>query len=243
MTKKRADVLIVEKGLAKSRNVAVQLIENGVVFASGKQISKPSEKIDEAYVIEVQAELPYVGRGGFKLEKALTDFKIDVKDAIALDVGSSTGGFTDCLLQRGAKKVYAIDVGTNQLDSKLKNDPRVISMEKTDIRSLAPLPDQISLAVIDVSFISLTQILSAVKKLVIVGGDIVALVKPQFETPPEAKNKSGVVRNIEEQTAVIKKVKDFALKIGLEVIAESRSPITGGSGNVEYLLHLKNQMI
>jgi 23S rRNA (cytidine1920-2'-O)/16S rRNA (cytidine1409-2'-O)-methyltransferase len=194
--KKRIDSLIFEKGLTSSRNMASELIKAGRIKAGGKIILKNSEKIEEAALVEIVGdELPYVGRGGLKLEKALTEFEVRVEKLTVLDVGASTGGFTECLLRQGARKVYAVDVGTDQLVAKLKDDPRVVSLEKTDIRNVEKLPEEIDLAVIDVSFISLELVLEKVKSLTKKNGQIIALVKPQFETSQKTKNKSGVVKN------------------------------------------------
>ncbi len=238
---KRADVLVFEKGLAKSRNSATALIKAGRIMANKEIVLKNAELVDETAVIEILGDdVPYVGRGGLKLEKALAEFKIDPANIIAIDVGSSTGGFTECLLRQGAKKVYAIDVGTDQLDLMLKKDSRVISMEKTDIRNIKTLPDKIDLAVIDVSFISLEQILDGVKKLLKKKAKIIALVKPQFETSPKAKNKSGVVTDPEIRKLALEKIKKVALDIGLETVLEIDSPISGGNGNKEYLLLLQS---
>ena len=176
----RLDILITEKKLARSRNTASDLIKNSLVKVNGEIIIKPAKDVAENAIIEILEQPKYVGRGGLKLEKALEEFQINPEGLIILDVGSSTGGFTDCLLQKGAKKVYALDVGTDQLDPTLKNDPRVISMEKTDIRNIETLPDKIDMAVIDVSFISLELILESVKNLLKAKGKIITLIKPQF---------------------------------------------------------------
>jgi len=238
----RLDTLLVKKGLVKSRNVAESLIKNSKVSVNGKIITKPAKDLVDSteLKIEILEQPKYVGRGGLKLEKALLEFKINPEDLVVLDVGSSTGGFTDCLLQQGAKKIYAIDVGTGQFDSKLKTDARVILMEKTDIRDVKNLPEKAELAVVDVSFISLELILPAVKKLLKEGGKIIALVKPQFETPKIAKNKNGVVKSDDLRNTALDKVKDFALKFGLKTLDFIDSPISGGSGNKEYLLLLQN---
>jgi 23S rRNA (cytidine1920-2'-O)/16S rRNA (cytidine1409-2'-O)-methyltransferase len=232
----RLDILITEKKLARSRNTASDLIKNSLVKVNGEIIIKPSKDIAENAIIEILEQPKYVGRGGLKLEKALEEFQINPEGMTVLDVGSSTGGFTDCLLQKGAQKVYALDVGTDQLDPSLKNDPRVISMEKTDIRNIKTLPDKIDLAVIDVSFISLELILESVKNLLKTKGKIIALVKPQFETAKEDKNKSGIVKNNELREKVLEKIKNYAQEINLKVLKETASPILGGSGNKEYLV-------
>ena len=235
----RLDILITEKKLVKSRSTANDLIKKGLVKVNGEIITKTAKDIGENAIIEILEQPKYVSRGGLKLEKALEEFQINPEGLIVLDVGSSTGGFTDCLLQKGAKKVYALDVGTDQLDSILRNDPRVISMEKTDIRNIKTLPDKIDMAVIDVSFISLEMILESVKNLLRAKGKIIALIKPQFETAREDKNKSGIVKNDELREKVLKKIKNYAQKINLEILKETDSPILGGSGNKEYLILLE----
>jgi 23S rRNA (cytidine1920-2'-O)/16S rRNA (cytidine1409-2'-O)-methyltransferase len=232
----RLDILITEKKLVKSRSVAGDLIKKGLVRVNNEIITKTAKDVPEDAVIEILEQPKYVGRGGLKLEKALEEFQINPEGLIVLDVGSSTGGFTDCLLQKGAKKVYALDVGTDQLDPNLKNDPRVISMEKTDIRNIKTLPDKIDMAVIDVSFISLEMILESVKNLLKTEGKIIALIKPQFETSKTDKNKSGIVKNDELREKVLEKIKNYAQKINLKVLKETDSPILGGSGNKEYLV-------
>ena len=255
----RLDILIAGKKLARSRNVASGLIKKGLVKVNGKIISKPAAEIPGDALIEILKQPKYVGRGGLKLEKALEEFKIDPAGLIALDVGSSTGGFTDCLLQRGVKRVYAIDVGTGQFDEKLGNDPRIVLMEKTDIRNVEKLPlnspaagesgehffkknvlaDKPSLAVIDVSFISLAAVLPSVKKLIEEKGRIIALVKPQFETEKGEKNRRGVVKGAEIREKVLEKIKDYCRKNHLEISGLTDSPILGGSGNKEYLMLLQ----
>lgn len=236
--KERVDIIIFKRGLAKSRTVASKLIIEGKVLVNDKILTKNSTLVADDCIIIVTEQPRYVSRGGLKLEKALSEFKVSPKGLIALDIGSSTGGFTDCLLQNGARKVYAIDVGTNQLDPKLKNHPQVVSLEKTDIRNIKNLPEKIDLAVIDVSFISLELILETVKNLVRDGGQIIALVKPQFETSNTVKNRQGIIKNRVIQEKALEKVETFCRKIGLKVVANIDSPILGGSGNKEYLLFL-----
>ncbi|MFA7252478.1 MAG: TlyA family RNA methyltransferase [Candidatus Paceibacterota bacterium] len=239
--KKRIDILLFEKGLAKSRHAGSELIKAQRITVDGKIIQKNSEQVDLDSKIEIiGTEKQYVGRGGLKLEKALLEFKIDPSKLIALDVGSSTGGFTECLLRQGAKKVYAVDVGTDQFDADLKKDPKIILMEKTDIRKVEKLPEEIDLAVIDVSFISLELVLESVKNLVKQNGLIIALIKPQFETKKEEKNKSGIVKTKESRESVLKKIGDFSEKIGLKIMGIIDSPILGGSGNKEYFILLQN---
>ena len=185
--------------------------------------------------------LPYVSRGGFKLEKALETFDVDVKGKVCTDVGSSTGGFTDCMLQNGAAKVFAIDVGRGQLDWKLRNDPRVICVEKTNIRYVAPedIGETVDFSSIDVSFISLTKVLGPIRDYLSDEGEIVALIKPQFEAGREKVGKKGVVREKSTHREVIEKIMDFAMSIGFDLCALEFSPIKGPEGNIEYLIHLK----
>lgn len=237
----RLDTLITERKLVKSRSVALDLIKKGKVMVGGEIITKASKDFNDVpeLKIEILEQPKYVGRGGLKLEKALTEFKINPADLVCLDVGSSTGGFTDCLLQNGARKIYAVDVGTDQFDPELKKDSRVVLMEQTDIRAVQNLPEKASLAVIDVSFISLELVLESVKNLLKKDGQIIALVKPQFETIKEAKNKSGVVKNDDFRKKVLENIKTFCQKIDLEIIGATDSPILGGSGNKEYLLLLQ----
>jgi 23S rRNA (cytidine1920-2'-O)/16S rRNA (cytidine1409-2'-O)-methyltransferase len=241
----RLDVLIVNKNLVKSRSVALDLIKKGLVRINGKISTKPAKDYEDRpdLKIEIIEQPKYVGRGGLKLEEALLEFKIIPVDLICLDVGSSTGGFTDCLLQNGAKKVYAIDVGTGQFDLELAKDPKITLLEQTDIRNIKNLPEKIDLAVIDVSFISLELILEPVKNLLKAGGKIIALIKPQFETKKEAKNKSGIVKTDEIREQVLENIKNYCQKINLKVLAITDSPILGGSGNKEYLILLEKSRI
>ncbi len=217
----------------------MDLIKKGLVKANGEVVTKPAKEYPLETDIEITAQPKYVGRGGLKLEKALTEFQVDPTGLTVLDIGSSTGGFTDCLLQAGAKKVYAVDVGTDQLDSKLKTDPRVISMERTDIRKINKLPEKADLAVIDVSFISLALVLQKVSDLLKEKSKIIALVKPQFESANIDKNKSGVVKNDQIREKVLEKIKNFCAQNHLAVVKTIDSPILGGSGNKEYLLFLQ----
>lgn len=235
----RLDILMISKRLARSRNTAIILIKNGMVKVDGEVMTKPAKDLPEDAIIEIIEQPKYVGRGGLKLEGALNKFEIDPTNLICLDVGSSTGGFTDCLLQNGAKKVYAVDVGTEQFNSELKKDSRITLMEKTDIRSVKSLPEKIDLAVIDVSFISLELILPPVKNLLKDKGQIIALIKPQFETSKIEKNKSGVVKTDKIREQVLKNIQNFCEKIDLKTVQITDSPILGGSGNKEYLIMLQ----
>ena len=240
--KERLDVLLVNRNLAESREKAKAIIMSGNVFVDGQREDKAGSTFSEDVAIEVKGNpLKYVSRGGLKLEKAMDHYGISIEGKTCMDVGSSTGGFTDCMLQNGAVKVYSVDVGTNQLAWKLRQDERVISMEKTNIRYLTPdqIPDQISFASIDVSFISLTKVLLPVRELLSVGGEIVALIKPQFEAGREKVGKKGVVRDTKVHEEVIELVSGYASSIGFECINLEFSPIKGPEGNIEYLLYLK----
>lgn len=240
--KERLDVLLVKRNLAESREKAKAVIMSGNVFVDGQREDKAGSTFPPDVSIEVRGHaLPYVSRGGLKLEKALANFDVDVMDCVCTDVGSSTGGFTDCMLQNGAKKVYAIDVGRGQLDWKLRNDPRVVCMEKTNIRYVTPedIGEPVDFSSIDVSFISLTKVLVPIRDYLKADGQIVALIKPQFEAGREKVGKKGVVREKSTHREVIRKVMDFAQGIGFDLCALDFSPIKGPEGNIEYLIHLK----
>ena len=239
--KKRLDVLMAERGLAESREKAKALIMSGVVYAGGVRADKAGTSYDEEIPLEIRGEKPrYVSRGGLKLEKAMQVFPIDIRGSICLDVGSSTGGFTDCMLQNGAARVYSIDVGRGQLDWKLRNDPRVVCMERTNIRYVQPedLPEKGSFSSIDVSFISLVKVLLPVRDLLEEDGRIVCLIKPQFEAGREKVGKKGVVRDPKVHEEVIRKVVLYAAGIGLVPLALDFSPVKGPEGNIEYLCFL-----
>ena len=240
--KMRLDVLLVNRGLAESREKAKAVIMEGKVFVKGQREDKAGSMFDEAAPIEIHGQkLRYVSRGGLKLEKAVAHFDLKLEGKICMDVGSSTGGFTDCMLQNGAAKVYAVDVGTNQLDWKLRSDPRVVCMEKTNIRYL--LPEQIeeppAFASIDVAFISLTKVLRPVRELLTADGQVVALIKPQFEAGREKVGKKGVVREKSTHLEVIRQVLAYAWSIGFDILALEFSPIKGPEGNIEYLAWLQ----
>ena len=240
--KMRLDVLLVNRGLAESREKAKAVIMEGKVFVKGQREDKAGSMFDEAAPIEIHGQkLRYVSRGGLKLEKAVAHFDLKLEGTICMDVGSSTGGFTDCMLQNGAAKVYAVDVGTNQLDWKLRSDPRVVCMEKTNIRYL--LPEQIeeppAFASIDVAFISLTKVLRPVRELLTADGQVVALIKPQFEAGREKVGKKGVVREKSTHLEVIRQVLAYAWSIGFDILALEFSPIKGPEGNIEYLAWLQ----
>lgn len=244
--KERLDVLLVNRGLAPSREKAKAVIMSGTVFVNGQREDKAGTLFDEKADIVVKGNtLRYVSRGGLKLEKAIEKHGISVKGKICMDVGSSTGGFTDCMLQNGAKKVYAIDVGTNQLAWKLRQDERVISMEKTNIRYLTPdmLAETIEFASIDVAFISLTKVFGPLWELLCDDAQVVALIKPQFEAGREKVGKKGVVREPAVHIEVIKQVAAYAMGHGYSLLLLDYSPIRGPEGNIEYLLHLKKDSI
>jgi 23S rRNA (cytidine1920-2'-O)/16S rRNA (cytidine1409-2'-O)-methyltransferase len=240
--KERIDKILVERGLTPSREKARALVMAGQVVVDDHAVDKPGQMVPVAAQVRIKGEvLPFVSRGGLKLEKALDEFNIDVAGIVALDVGASTGGFTDCLLQRGARKVMAVDVGYGQLAWKLRQDNRVVSLEKTNIRHLTPdrLPDVPDLAVIDASFISLAKVLPATLELVRAGGTIIALIKPQFEVGRGQVGKGGVVRDGEKHREVVASIKAIAESLGLAVMGVTESPILGPKGNREFLIHLE----
>lgn len=241
--KERLDVLLVSQGLAASREKAKAIIMSGNVLVNGQREDKAGTMIDVKAEITVKGgQLKYVSRGGLKLEKAMSHFDLTLEGRVCMDVGASTGGFTDCMLQNGAVKVYSVDVGHGQLDWKLRNDPRVVCMEKTNIRYVTPedIEDRIQFSSIDVSFISLTKVLGPVKALLTEDGQIVCLIKPQFEAGREKVGKKGVVREKSTHLEVIEKVMEFAVSIGFEILNLEFSPIKGPEGNIEYLLYLQN---
>lgn len=242
--KKRLDVLLTEQGLAPSREKAKALIMAGIVYVNNQKEDKAGTSFPEDAVVEVRGQgLRYVSRGGLKLEKAMQAFPIDLTGRYCMDIGASTGGFTDCMLQNGAAGVYAIDVGYGQLDWKLREDPRVICMEKTNFRYVKPedldparMPD---FASVDVSFISLSKILPPAHAILPAGGEMVCLIKPQFEAGREKVGKKGVVRDPRVHIEVIENVLQIAQGAGFAVLGLSWSPIRGPEGNIEYLMHLR----
>ena len=241
--KERLDILLVNRNLAESREKAKAIIMSGIVYVEGQKEDKAGTTFEDTVSIEVRgATLKYVSRGGLKLEKAMTHFGVTLEGKICMDVGSSTGGFTDCMLQNGAVKVYAVDVGHGQLAWKLRNDPRVVCMEKTNIRYVteADIPDRIQFSSIDVSFISLTKVLGPVKALLAEDGQIVCLIKPQFEAGREKVGKKGVVREKSTHLEVIEQVISYAGSLGFGIRNLEFSPIKGPEGNIEYLLYLQN---
>ncbi|KPK00896.1 MAG: hypothetical protein AMK71_07545 [Nitrospira bacterium SG8_35_4] len=239
--KVRLDKLLFERGLVESREKAKALILAGNVLVNGQVVDKAGSlvKLDDS--VSLKERLRYVSRGGLKLEQALHEFNIDVKGVIAMDVGASTGGFTDCLLQNGARKVYAIDVGYGQFDIKLRNDERVVLLEKTNIRYLEKekVEDAINIAVIDVSFISLLKVIPRVMEFLQEEAEIVALIKPQFEVGRKDVGKGGVVKDEEKRRAAVARIKSESEKIGLTVAGITESPLKGPKGNVEYLIYLR----
>ena len=243
--KERLDILLVKQGLAESREKAKAVIMAGEVFVQGQREDKAGAMFDESKVtITVKgSSLRYVSRGGLKLEKAMACFPITLEDDICMDIGSSTGGFTDCMLQNGAKKVYSVDVGHGQLAWKLRQDERVVCMEKTNFRYLTrdQIADDLDFASVDVSFISLTKILLPAWRLLKCGGQMVCLIKPQFEAGREKVGKKGVVRDPAVHREVIAKVMDFAALLHFSVLGLTWSPIKGPEGNIEYLIFIQKE--
>ena len=243
MAKERLDVILVNRGLASSREKAKTIIMAGDVFVNGQREDKPGTSFDETKITSLEVkgnELPFVSRGGLKLDKAVKNFGFSLQDAVCMDIGASTGGFTDCMLQNGASKVYSVDVGHGQLDWKLRSDDRVVCMEKTNFRYLTrdQIDDDIDFASCDVSFISLTRILVPARKLLKDGAQMVVLIKPQFEAGRDKVGKKGVVRDKKVHEEVISRIMDFADMAGFEILHLDYSPIRGPEGNIEYLLHL-----
>ena len=242
--KERLDVLLVKQNLAPSREKAKAMIMAGSVLVDGQREDKAGSMFPDTVKLTIKGHtLPYVSRGGLKLEKAMTHFDLSLDGKVCMDVGASTGGFTDCMLQNGAVNVYSVDVGHGQLDWKLRNDPRVVCMERTNIRYVTPedLEEKAEFVSIDVSFISLTKVLPPVRELMEDGAEMVCLIKPQFEAGREKVGKKGVVRDPAVHREVIGKVVDFARSLSFGVLHLEFSPIKGPEGNIEYLLHLRKQ--
>ncbi|WP_022768376.1 TlyA family RNA methyltransferase [Butyrivibrio sp. NC2007] len=242
--KERLDVLLVNRGLAPSREKAKALIMAGDVFVNGQREDKPGTTFEEARITSLEvkgAQLPYVSRGGLKLEKAVKNFGFSLEGKVCMDIGASTGGFTDCMLQNGAAKVYSVDVGHGQLDWKLRSDDRVVCMEKTNFRYMVrdDIDDDLDFASCDVSFISLTKILLPARRLLKDGAEMVCLIKPQFEAGKEKVGKKGVVRDPEVHSEVVHRIFDFMGIAGFEVLHLDFSPIKGPEGNIEYLIHIR----
>jgi len=240
--KKRLDVLLTERNLAESRAKAQAIIMAGLVYVQGQKADKPGISYEENVEIEVRGEVcPYVSRGGLKLEKALRDFHVDPTGFVCSDSGASTGGFTDCLLQQGAKKVFAIDVGYGQLDWKIRSDPRVVVMERTNIRYVTPeqLGEPLDLSVVDVSFISLKIVLPAIQALLKPGmGQVLCLIKPQFEAGRDQVGKKGVIRDPQIHKQVLDDFVELADTLGFSILGLTFSPVKGPEGNIEFLGHL-----
>ncbi len=240
--KKRLDVLITEKGLVESRQKARALIMEGSVLVNGQPAQKPGQMLPQNVNIEIKESLPYVSRGGLKLAQALKHFGIDVKDRVAMDIGASTGGFTDCLLQHGACRVYAVDVGYGQLHWRLRQDPRVVIFERTNIRHLPKekVPEPMDIITIDVSFISLEKVLPKVKEFLKPQGEALALVKPQFEVGRGEVDRGGVVRDPEKRLQAVRKVIAFSESIGFQCLGQMACTVKGQKkGNVEYFIYLR----
>lgn len=242
MVKKRLDLLVYENGLAESREKAKALIMSGLIYVNNQKSDKPGTMYAEETKIELRGnKLPYVSRGGLKLEKAMTAFNLDLNNKITMDVGASTGGFTDCMLQNGAAKVYSVDVGYGQLAWKLRNDNRVINLERTNARYLTheQVPDNIDFFSVDVAFISLCLVLEPIYNLLSENGEGVCLIKPQFEAGREKVGKNGVVRDPEVHIEVIQKIYNFCIQHNFIVSGLDYSPIKGPEGNIEYLIHIR----
>lgn len=239
--RKRVDILLVERGLAETRERAQALILAGEVLLGDRAVPKPGVLVDEAAVLQVRQPLPYVSRGGEKLAAALDCFGLQVGGLTGLDVGASTGGFTDCLLQRGARQVYAVDVGYGQLDWRLRQDPRVVVLEKTNIRYLESLPEPVDFAVVDVSFISLILVLPAVRRLLRPGGWVVALIKPQFEAGRQQVSRGGVVRDPAVHREVLERLCGWAAANGWTLGGLCPSPLLGPAGNREFFALLRTE--
>ena len=240
--KERLDVLLVEKGICTSRERAKTSIMAGLVYVDGQKVDKVGEKVSvEADIVYKGEKMPYVSRGGFKLEKAMKEFNIDLTDTVCMDIGASTGGFTDCMLQNGAKKVYSVDVGYGQLDWKLRNDERVVNLERTNVRYITEeqVPDKIEFFSVDVAFISLCLVLPPVRNLLANNAEAVCLIKPQFEAGRDKVGKKGVVRDISVHIEVIEKIYNFCLENGFDVLGLDYSPIKGPEGNIEYLIYIR----
>lgn len=244
--KERLDLLLVREGFLTSREKAKAVIMSGNVFVDGQREDKAGTFFDpdKAHIEVKGMALKYVSRGGLKLEKGMNGFGLKLEGKVCMDIGASTGGFTDCMLQNGASKVYSVDVGYGQLDWKLRNDPRVVCMEKTNFRFMTPadIQEKLDFASVDVSFISLTKILLPARALLGDTGEMVCLIKPQFEAGREKVGKKGVVREPEIHREVVKKIIDFADYIGFDVLHLDFSPIKGPEGNIEYLLHLQKNI-
>ena len=236
--------MLFEKGLVESREKAKALIIAGEVLVNGIVTDKAGAQMTPDAELRIKSKMPFVSRGGLKLEQAVNEFKIKLKNRTSMDVGASTGGFTDCMLQHGAAKVYAVDVGYGQFDWRLRKDERVVLLEKTNIRYLqkSSVPDEIDIATIDVSFISLTKVIPNVLKFLKPGGKILALIKPQFEAERKDIGKGGVVKDESKRLEIVETIKTWAERTGLEVLGTTTSPIKGAKGNMEYLIYLRKKI-
>ncbi|MDO8670588.1 MAG: TlyA family RNA methyltransferase [Dehalococcoidia bacterium] len=241
MVKQRLDVLLVDKGFVESRERAKALILAGEVTVNGETARQPSGNVSCDAVVVIKRPPPYVSRGGIKLAHAIEQFSVGLAGKVAIDVGASTGGFTDCLLQKGVARVYAVDVGYGQFDYRLRNDSRVVVLERTNIRGVQNLPEEMDIATIDVSFISLDKVLPVVQRLLNDHGIIIALVKPQFEAGPRNVGKGGVVRNPLIHASVLRSVGEFAIRLGLKLRGLTASPLLGPAGNREFLMYLSKR--
>ncbi len=239
MTKRRLDVLLLERGLFDSREKARIAVMAGSVLVGDQPAVKPASLVDEGATLRLAQRPRYVSRGGDKLEHALDAFAIDVHATVAADIGASTGGFTDCLLQHGASRVYAVDVGRGQLDLRLRNDPRIVAMDGVNARYLEELPEPVDLVTIDVAFISLRLVLPAVRSLLRSGGDIVALFKPQFEAAKREVGKGGVIRDVQMHATLIGRFAVWCVKNGLRIRGPAVSPLLGPAGNREFFFRLR----
>lgn len=238
--KERLDILLVNKGIFTSRERAKTNIMAGKIFVDGHRVDKAGEKVNiDADIIFKGQEIPYVSRGGLKLEKAMKEFDINLEERVCMDIGASTGGFTDCMLQNGARKVFSVDVGYGQFAWKLRTDDRVVCMERTNIRYVTPedIGEKLDFASIDVSFISLKKIMPATLNLLKDNGEVVALIKPQFEAGREKVGKKGVVRDINVHKEVVTNIVEFLISENINIIGVSYSPIKGPEGNIEYLVY------
>lgn len=242
----RLDQLILKKGITETREKARALIIEGKVLVNGNKVEKPGSMVDENSEVTLCGEtLPYVSRGGLKLEHAIKHFSIDINDKVAIDVGASTGGFTDCLIQHGAKRVYAVDVGYGQLAWKLRTDKRVVAIERTNIRYMERerIPEPVDIATVDVSFISLKLVIPKVLEFLKPSGEIVALIKPQFEVGKGEIEKGGIVKSEEKRAKAVEDIKNFFESLSLKVIGVVESPIKGQKGNIEYLIYAKLEKV
>lgn len=242
MEKTRLDVMLLELGMVPSREQARGLIMAGQVYVNNQKADKPGAQVSSLDHLEIRGNrLPFVSRGGLKLDKAVRSFQLRLKDMVAMDIGASTGGFTDCMLQNGAKKVYAVDVGYGQLAWKLRTDPRVVNMERTNIRNISQdqIPEKLDFFSVDVAFISLRLVLPVALRLLKEGGTAVCLVKPQFEAGRENVGKKGVVRDPKVHQDVLESICTYVKEIGFTILGADFSPVKGPEGNIEYLLYIK----